>query len=87
MASFLRPRGSEILEPTVPKTCSPSLYANFFRVGHNADELVIELCQYAEVVTRIFVTPAGARELHRLLGQSLDKQCRLHARTARRRAT
>jgi hypothetical protein len=60
-----------------------ALYANFFRVGHNASEFVLEFCQsYQEggeerdsthIVARIVLTPAGASELHALLGDSLDQ--------------
>ena len=39
----------------------------------------------AAVVSRVIVTPEGARELHRLLGESLEEQTRLHARGAQRR--
>jgi hypothetical protein len=69
-------------------------YANFFRVGHNASELVIDFCQSygsdaeaaaTAVVARVIVSPDGARELHRLLGESLEEQARLHARSAQRR--
>jgi hypothetical protein len=70
-------------------------YANYFRVGHNATEVVIDFCQSydadaqaltpAPVVARVIVSPEGARELHRLLGDSLEEQARLHARGAQRR--
>jgi hypothetical protein len=56
---------------------------------------VIDFCQsYAAdtqaaaptaVVARVIVSPDGARELHRLLGESLEEQARLHARGAPRR--
>lgn len=60
-----------------------ALYANFFRVGHNVSEFVLEFCQSYEeggeardsthVIARIVLTPAGASELHALLGDSLDQ--------------
>jgi hypothetical protein len=60
-----------------------ALYANFFRVGHNESEFVLEFCQsYKEgggergstqIIARIVLTPAGASELHALLGDSLDQ--------------
>ena len=37
------------------------------------------------VVARVIVSPEGARELHRLLGDSLEEQARLHERGAQRR--
>ncbi len=68
-------------------------YANFFRVGHSVDEFIIDFCQsYKEdegepkgehTVARIIVTPEGARELHSLLGSSLEQQARLLGRAAR----
>jgi hypothetical protein len=70
------------MEAALHSDCAaPAQYANFFRVGHNAAELVIDFCQsYGgegearpdAVVARVIVTPEGARELHRLLGESLE---------------
>jgi RNase P/RNase MRP subunit p30 len=67
----------------VPSDASLAQYANFFRVGHNASEFIVDFCQsYKEdegepkgqrIVARIIVTPEGARELHALLGGSLEQ--------------
>lgn len=52
-------------------------YANYFKVGHNAYEFVIDFGQYhaendqAELYTRIIANPAYARELLRLLSDSM----------------
>ncbi len=52
-------------------------YANYFKVGHNACEFVIDFGQYhaetdqAELYTRIITNPAYARELLRLLSDSM----------------
>ena len=52
-------------------------YANFFRVGYNAYEFIIEFSQIyqaeesARVHTRIITSPAYAQELLRTLQQSL----------------
>jgi hypothetical protein len=65
-------------------------YANFFRVGHNANEFIVDFCQaYREdevepknprVVARIIVTPEAARELHALLGDGLVQHARMGKR-------
>lgn len=71
---------------------APAQYANFFRVGHNVNEFIVDFCQaYKEnegepkdrhVVARIIVTPEAARELHTLLGDSLAQHARLLGRRA-----
>lgn len=56
-----------------------AIYANFFRVGHNVSEFVLECCQLYEdgeqvqVASRLVITPATARELHFLLQESLSQ--------------
>jgi hypothetical protein len=69
-----------------------ALYANFFRVGHNDSEFVLEFWQSyraggedrdsAQMVARIVLTPAGASELHALLGDSLDQLLGQRAQSA-----
>lgn len=52
-------------------------YANYFRVGFNAAEFVLDFCQAYEgageptSVCRVVITPAGARELQALIEGSL----------------
>jgi len=54
-------------------------YANYFKIGHNAFELIIDCGQcYAEneepqLHTRIITSPAFGKELLRTLRQSLDE--------------
>lgn len=54
-------------------------YANYFKVGHNAYEFFIDFGQYnaetdqAELFTRIIVNPAYAKELLRLLTDSMEQ--------------
>ncbi len=53
-------------------------YANYFKVGHNAFEFVVEFAQlYSElpvekVHTRIITSPAYAKELLEVLQQAVD---------------
>jgi hypothetical protein len=52
-------------------------YANYFKVGHNAYEFVIDFGQYypendkAELYTRIITGPAYARDLLEILKDSI----------------
>jgi hypothetical protein len=52
-------------------------YANYFKVGHNAFEFVIDFGQYypgtdeAELYTRVIMSPHYARDLLNILQQSL----------------
>ncbi len=54
-------------------------YANFFKVGHNAFEFVIDFGQYypendrAELYTRIITSPAYAKTLLQTLSNAIDK--------------
>ncbi len=54
-------------------------YANFFKVGHNAYEIIIEFGQlYAEeaaprIHSRIITSPAYARELLETLRQTVEE--------------
>ena len=54
-------------------------YANYFKVGHNAFEFVIDFGQHypendqAELYTRIITSPAYAKVLFETLKESLDR--------------
>jgi hypothetical protein len=54
-------------------------YANYFKAGHNAFEVILEFAQFYEgdvqprVHTRIITSPAYARTLFELLKDSLEK--------------
>ncbi len=54
-------------------------YANYFKVGHNAYEFVIDFGQYypesdqAELYTRIITSPAYAKSLIETLQQSIER--------------
>lgn len=63
----------------------PAIYANYFRIGHNANEFILECCQAYDggeeisLAQRVVFTPTSARELHVLLGNSLIQHARLIA--------
>lgn len=71
-------------EIAISKDLIEARYANFFRVGHNLAEFVIEFGQLysdseVEVLhTRIVTTPAYARLLLTLLGDSIARYERVH---------
>ena len=54
-------------------------YANYFKVGHNAFEFVIDFGQYypendqAELYTRIITSPAYAKYLLETLQESIER--------------
>jgi hypothetical protein len=54
-------------------------YANYFKVGHNAFEFVLDFGQYypetdqAELYTRIITSPAYAKCLLETLQESIDR--------------
>ena len=54
-------------------------YANYFKVGHNAYEFVIDFGQYysendqAELCTRIITSPAYAKSLLEILNESIKQ--------------
>ena len=54
-------------------------YANYFKVGHNAFEFVIDFGQYypendeAELYTRIITSPAYAKSLLETLKESIEQ--------------
>jgi hypothetical protein len=54
-------------------------YANYFKVGHNAFEFVIDFCQFypeseeAELRTRIITNPNYAKALLKTLRESIEQ--------------
>ena len=54
-------------------------YANYFKVGHNAYEFVLDFGQYypgtdqAELCTRIITSPAYAKSLLETLRESIER--------------
>ena len=54
-------------------------YANYFKVGHNAFEFVIDFGQHypendqAELYTRIITSPAYAKSLLEILRESIER--------------
>ena len=54
-------------------------YANYFKVGHNAFEFVIDFGQYypeseeAELCTRIITSPAYAKALFKTIQESIER--------------
>ena len=61
-------------------------YANYFKVGHNAFEFVIDCGQYyaatqaAEFYIRIVTTPAYAKNLLEILEESVQQYERAHGK-------
>lgn len=63
---------------SLPKKQAPEgRYANYFKVGHNAFEFVIDFGQYfpeteeAELYTRIIASPFYAKDFLRILDESI----------------
>jgi hypothetical protein len=62
-------------------------YANYFRVGQNAYELIIDFGQYyseteeAELFSRIVTSPAYAKFLLKMLQDAITKHDRLHGKS------
>ena len=52
-------------------------YANFFQIGHNAFEFLLEFGQGDSIHTRIYVSPQHARMLSDLLLETLQEHRRL----------
>jgi hypothetical protein len=54
-------------------------YANYFEVGHNAIEFLLDFGQYyperqqARMYTRIIISPIYAKALFRTLGESIEQ--------------
>jgi hypothetical protein len=59
-------------------------YANYFKVGHNALEFVLDFGQYypendqAELYTRIITSPAYAKEFFKTLKLSIEEYGKLY---------
>lgn len=76
-AVLLRRRGLGLLGSRDLDQAAEGKYANYFRVGYNAYEFIIEFSQAYQaeesprVHTRIITSPAYAQELLRTLQQSL----------------
>ena len=53
--------------------------ANYFKVGHNAFEFILDFAQYypeseeTEVCARIIISPGCAKELFIILGESIEQ--------------
>jgi hypothetical protein len=68
-------------------------YANYFKVGHNAAEFVIDLGQFypnngdARLHTRIITGPHYAKALLETLSDSVDEWEELHGRISDKRRT
>ncbi len=59
-------------------------YANFFQIGHNASEFLIEFGQQEageSVHTRIYVSPEHARILANLMTSTLQQHERIFGKT------
>jgi hypothetical protein len=52
-------------------------YANFFQIGHNAFEFLIEFGQQETIHTRIYVSPQHAQILSTLLIETLQQHKQL----------
>jgi hypothetical protein len=67
-------------------------YANYFNVGHNAFEVVLEFGQHYEDMTRprthtrIIVPPAYAKDLLNLLAQAVAEYEKAHGKIEAERA-
>lgn len=66
------------------ETSAPAIYANYFRLGCNASEFILECCQawdqeHINMTQRVIFTPSTARELHSMLGDSLLQHASLLA--------
>lgn len=67
------------------ETSGPAIYANYFRLGYTASEFILECGQAWDedeinMTQRVIFTPATARELHDMLGNSLLQHACLLAR-------
>ena len=57
-------------------------YANFFQIGHNAFEFLLEFGQQeGKIHTRIYVSPPHARMFCDLLTDTLAQHARVYGRT------
>jgi hypothetical protein len=55
----------------------PARYANFFQIGHNAFEVLIEFGQQESIHTRIYLSPQHAQILSNLLLETLQQHKQL----------
>jgi hypothetical protein len=55
----------------------PAHYANFFQIGHNAFEVLLEFGQQENIHTRIYLSPQHAQILCDLLIDTLQQHRRL----------
>ena len=62
-------------------TKDPARYANFFQIGHNAFEVLIEFGQQENIHTRIYLSPQHAQILSNLLLDTLQQQKQLFGKT------
>lgn len=56
---------------------APACYANFFQIGHNAFEVLIEFGQQENIHTRIYLSPQHAQILSNLLLDTLQQHKQL----------
>ena len=75
----------QIKKPPLEKDKSKAKYANFFKVGYNAYEFVIDFCQYyppndccsetekAELCQRFITSPIYAKALLKVLQKSIEE--------------
>lgn len=74
-------KGKQRLSPT-------ARYSNFFQVGHNAYEFLLEFGQRdAEIHTRIYLSPQHARMLSDLLLNALNEHSLLSEQDLTKRKT
>jgi len=67
----------------IPKFICPeslkAIYANLVRISHSPGELVFDFAQLlpgdsnAEIITRVLMSPLGAKLLYRALGDNLQR--------------
>jgi hypothetical protein len=66
------------IAPKLESDSPEGRYANYFKVGHNDLEFVLDFGQFyvagrPKILARFITTPAHAKALHSLLGESIDK--------------
>lgn len=55
----------------------PARYTNFFQIGHNAFEFLLEFGQQEQIHTRIYLSPQHAQILSDLLLDTLNRHQQL----------
>ncbi len=75
----------QLKKPSLENDKSKAKYANFFKVGYNAYEFIIDFCQYysaneccsetekAELCQRFITSPAYAKALLKVMQQSIEE--------------